>query len=71
MNPKVDIIMSVYNGEKYLEEMLTSLEQQTYANWQLIVRNNGSTDKTSFLLEKFNKNIEATPILVVDFVVKF
>ena len=60
----IDIIMSVLNGEKYLEEMLTSLRQQTYSDWRLIVRNNGSTDSTSEILWKFKSTIENEVIII-------
>lgn len=45
--------MSVYNGERYLREQLNSLALQTYSNWKLIVRNNGSSDATQKILEDF------------------
>jgi len=45
--------MGTYNGEAYLEEQLDSLEKQTHTNWQLIVSDDGSTDNTLFLLEKY------------------
>lgn len=37
----VDILMAVYNGEKYLEKQLQSIEKQTYKNWRLIIRDDG------------------------------
>lgn len=42
----VDILMSTYNGEKYLAEQIDSLLNQTYISWHLIIRDDGSTDKT-------------------------
>jgi glycosyltransferase involved in cell wall biosynthesis len=45
--------MGTYNGRAYLEEQLDSLEKQTHTNWQLIVSDDGSTDNTHSLLEKY------------------
>ena len=53
MLPKVDIIMATYNGEKYLENQILSLIQQSYKNWQLIIHDDGSTDKTKDVIEKY------------------
>lgn len=42
----IDILLATYNGEEYLGEQLNSILNQTYENWQLIVRDDGSTDGT-------------------------
>ncbi len=57
----VDVLIAVYNGEKYIKRCLDSLLNQTYKNFNIIINNNGSTDKTSQILEEYaknNKNIE-------------
>ena len=48
----MSIIISVYNGEKYLDECLASLEQQTYGNLEIIVLDDGSTDSTAEICKK-------------------
>jgi glycosyltransferase involved in cell wall biosynthesis len=53
----ITIVMSVFNGSKYLEQQLSSLEMQNYTDWNLIVRDNGSTDNTYDILEKFQKRL--------------
>ena len=56
---KVSIIVPVYNVEKYLEECLNSLEQQTYKNISVILINDGSTDRSKDIAEEYvnrNKN---------------
>lgn len=53
--PKVAIVMSTYNGEKYLEEQLQSLFDQTYKNIQIYVRDDGSSDDTINILRKYEK----------------
>lgn len=49
----MNILLSTYNGSTYLLEFLESLEQQTYQNWQLLVRDDGSSDDTVDILEQF------------------
>lgn len=53
--PSVDILLSTYNGEKYLNDLLLSLTKQTYTNWRLLIRDDGSSDATLFLIESFEK----------------
>jgi len=42
--PRAAILLSTYNGQKFLPELLESLLQQTYSDFHLIVRDDGSTD---------------------------
>ncbi len=53
MIPEISVIMSVYNGETYLEEALESVRNQTFKNLELIVINDCSTDSTSEILAEF------------------
>lgn len=52
MEPQISVIMSVYNGETYLEEAIMSVVNQTFKNWELIVINDCSTDKTAEILKE-------------------
>jgi len=52
---KVIILMSTYNGEKYLEVQLDSIVQQTYNNIELRIRDDGSTDNTINILKKYSE----------------
>ena len=54
--PLVSIIMPVYNAEKTLNRAINSVLLQSYKNWELIIINDGSFDRTSFLLEKYNND---------------
>lgn len=45
--PKVSIGMPIYNGERYLEGTLNALLAQTYTDFELIISDNGSTDRTA------------------------
>lgn len=55
MNPKVSVIIPVYDGEKTLKQCLTSILNQTYKNYEVIVVNNNSTDKTKDIIKEFQK----------------
>lgn len=48
--PVVDILLPTWNGARYLREQLDSLQAQTFTEWQLLVRDDGSTDDTVALL---------------------
>ena len=52
-NPKVSVVMTVYNGEKYLKESIASILNQTFENFDFIIVNDGSTDKTLDLLKSY------------------
>lgn len=57
---KVQILMSTYNGEKYLKEQIDSILNQEDVEVSLLIRDDGSTDKTINMLEsivKENKNV--------------
>ena len=42
---KVDILLATYNGEKYLQEQIESILNQTYTNFRLLISDDGSTDR--------------------------
>jgi glycosyltransferase involved in cell wall biosynthesis len=50
---KISILLSTYNGQTFLEEQLNSLINQNYANFKIYIRDDGSTDNTPSILEKF------------------
>lgn len=52
--PKISVIMSVYNGEAYLAEAIESVVNQTFADWELLVINDCSTDSTAEILSGFS-----------------
>lgn len=50
---KINICLSTYNGEKYLAEQIESILQQTYQMWNLLIRDDCSTDNTRQIIEYF------------------
>lgn len=53
MNDSIDILLATYNGEKYLDQQIISIIEQQYSNWNLIIRDDGSTDSTLQILSKY------------------
>ena len=53
--PKITVVMSAYNAAAYLDEAVSSILDQTFRDFEFIVINNGSTDDTSSILEKYRK----------------
>ncbi|MCZ6677808.1 MAG: glycosyltransferase, partial [Candidatus Poribacteria bacterium] len=53
-SPLITIIMPVYNGERYLRQSIESLLNQTYGNFQLIIVDDGSTDRTPEIIQSFD-----------------
>lgn len=54
MDPKISVIMTAYNEEKYIGEAIESILNQTFSNFELIIVNDGSTDNTNEIVESFN-----------------
>jgi glycosyltransferase involved in cell wall biosynthesis len=51
VNPKITVIMSVFNGERYLEESINSILGQSYKNFEFIIADDASHDKTPRILK--------------------
>ena len=52
----VEILLAVYNGERFLKEQIDSILNQSYKNWLLTIYDDGSTDKTALLVYSYVKN---------------
>lgn len=53
-NPKISIIIPVYNTELFLDKCINSVLKQTYKNIEIFCVNDGSTDKSLEILQKFH-----------------
>lgn len=53
MNQQVAILMSTYNGERYLADQIKSIQNQSYPNWHLYIRDDGSKDNTINIIQKY------------------
>ena len=62
--PAVDILLAVYNGERYLRPFLDSLMAQSFQDFRLVVSNNMSTDGTAAILDTY-RSILAGRLLVL------
>ena len=50
---KVTVLMSVYNGEKYLSQSVESILNQTYENFEFVIIDDGSTDNSYSILKQY------------------
>lgn len=56
MNELISIIIPSYNQAQYLDECLQSVLSQSYENWECIIVNDGSTDNSEEIIEKWLSN---------------
>ena len=59
------ILLASYNGEKFIEEQILSIINQSYPNWHLIIRDDGSNDNTKNILKRY-KNIDKRIDIIED-----
>lgn len=67
MNIKFSIIIPAYNAEKYIMNALESIKNQIYKNLELIIVDDGSTDNTSSIINKFideNKTMDIKTVRI-------
>lgn len=55
MKNLISVIIPIYNSDKYLSECFESIINQTYTNYEIILVNDGSTDKSKYICEDFCK----------------
>ena len=51
--PLVSVIMPAYNAEKYIGEAIASVCAQTYENWELLILDDGSADRTAEIAQAY------------------
>ncbi len=52
-NPKISVVMTVFNGEKYLREAIESILNQTFTDFEFIIVNDASSDATEDIIASF------------------
>lgn len=63
----VAILMATYNGEMYVAEQIESILNQTFSDWVLYIRDDGSTDKTVEILESFRNKCDKINLVTDDY----
>ena len=56
MKPLVSVIMSVYNGEQFLQQAIESILSQTYTNWEFIIIDDASNEATREILSHYSSD---------------
>ena len=73
-HPKISVLMPVYNAEKFLNESIDSILNQTFKDFEFIIINDASTDKTDRIIKSYKnpmiKIINIVAILVVSFLLR-
>ena len=54
-NKKISIIMPNYNSSEFIQKTIKSVLSQTFTNWELIIIDDNSNNKTKEILKKFTK----------------
>ena len=54
MSPEVTVLMSVYNGERYLRESIESILNQTFSDFEFLIINDGSTDSSREIILSYD-----------------
>lgn len=53
---KISVLMPFFNNEKYLDDAIESILQQTYSNFEFVIINDGSTDSSDKIVKKYLKD---------------
>lgn len=62
--PKISVIMGIYNCEKTLSDAIDSILNQTETNWELIMCDDGSTDRTYRIARKYEMQYPQKIVLI-------
>jgi glycosyltransferase involved in cell wall biosynthesis len=54
LNPRVTVLMPVYNGEAFLPESIESILAQTFNDFEFLIINDGSTDKSASIIDSYS-----------------
>jgi glycosyltransferase involved in cell wall biosynthesis len=62
MNPEITVLLPIYNGSRFLEDTINSILNQSYANYELLIIDDGSDDASREIIDnykRFDKRIKA------------
>ena len=51
----IDILLATYNGEEYISEQIESILNQTYKEFRILIRDDGSRDNTVAIIKEYEK----------------
>jgi len=63
LKPSISVLMPVYNADKHLHEAIESILTQTFSNFEFIIINDGSTDKSESILQAYQKQDERIKLI--------
>jgi glycosyltransferase involved in cell wall biosynthesis len=64
--PKISVLMPAFNSERYIEQALQSILSQTFYDFELIIVNDGSTDRTQDIIKTYSdKRIRLSIVKIV------
>ena len=63
MMPKVTVVVPVFNVEKYLHQCIESLLNQTYRNLEIILVDDGSTDNSGAICDKYRQKDQRIKVI--------
>ena len=66
MNPLVSIIMPCYNAERYIAQSIESVLAQTYQEWELLITDDCSTDKSVKIVQQYCQQDDRINLMVPD-----
>lgn len=66
MEEMVSIIVPVFNGEKFINDTIKTVQEQTYQNWELLLVNDCSTDKSKEIIEKQIKKDDRIKLITLE-----
>jgi glycosyltransferase involved in cell wall biosynthesis len=63
---QVDVLLSSYNGERYIEEQINSILAQSNRDWRILIRDDGSSDRTREICLKYQQQHPDQVIIIED-----
>lgn len=62
----IAILMATYNGERFIQEQIDSIINQSYTDWSLYIRDDGSTDNTVSIISSYSKKYPKKIVVLTD-----